>query len=322
MNLLISGCLLIVGFAMLIKGSDFFIESSASIARRFSVSELIIGLTLASVGTSLPELGASVAASIQGSGGIAVGNVVGSNIINIALVLGLCTVIRGYKTDKTILKRDGYIMGAVSLLLVFLVFQGTEVSRLDGLILITIFFLYLRLLFKKGIREERRSGGEGEEGEEAVGKAEGLGREVLILVGGLAGVLLGAKLLIDAAVEIAKITGVSESVIGVTVIAFGTSLPELAVSVGALMKGKESLSIGNIIGSNIFNILWVIGVASLVNSLAVDRMLFYFNIPLMLIVAILLLLFMRIGWKLERWEGAVFIALYIFFIAFNYGYKI
>ena len=316
MNLLIYGCLLIVGFAILIKGSDFFIDSSTSIARHFGVSELIIGLTLVSVGTSLPELGASVAASIRGSGGIAVGNVVGSNIINIALVLGLCTALRGYKTDKTILKRDGYIIGAVSLLFVFLVFQGTEVSRLDGLILITIFFLYLRLLFKKGTREERRSGGE------AVGKAEGMGREVLMLVGGLVGVLLGAKLLIDAATNIAAITGVSESVIGVTVIAFGTSLPELAVSVGAIMKGKESLSIGNIIGSNIFNILWVIGVASLVNSLAVDRMLFYFNIPLMLTVTILLLLFMRTGWKLERWEGAVFIALYIFFIVFNFGYKI
>ena len=298
--------LLIVGLAMLLKGSDYLIGSSAEIARYFHVSELVIGLTLVSVGTSLPELGVSAYASYLGSGGIAVGNVVGSNIANIALVLGLCIILRGYKIDETMLKRDGYIMLAVSLLFIILVIG--DVSRLDGLILMVVFILYLGLLFKKGAEEKIK----------VSRKGKGITKEVLMLFIGILGVFLGAKFLVESAIDIASAIGVPESVIGVTLVAFGTSVPELAVSVNAIRKGHEGISIGNIIGSNIFNILWVIGVASLIGKLAVDRMLFNFNIPLMLFVAGLLLVFMRTGWKLERWEGMVFVALYAGFLIFNY----
>jgi cation:H+ antiporter len=304
--------LLLIGLVILAKGSDFFIDSSTYFARRFGVSEFIVGLTLVSVGTSLPEFGASVYAAYYGNGAIAVGNIVGSNIANIALVLGITIIISDIETYREMLKRDGYIMLAVSLLFVGLAIGG--VSRLDGLILITGFVLYMRLLYtvqKLVEKDVSVSVDKPPDGPK-------LFLEIVKLLGGSAGVFLGARLLVESAIDIATAIGVSQSVIGVTLVAFGTSAPELAVCIAAIKKKYESIAIGNVIGSNIFNILWVGGVASLVSPLKVDATILRFSMPVMIFVAILLLIFMRTNWKLERWEGVVLVALYGSFIFFNF----
>jgi cation:H+ antiporter len=295
--------LLAIGILILWKGSDLFIDSSKSIARHFGVTELFIGLTLVSVSTSLPEFSASVYASIYGSSAVAVGNIVGSNIANVALVLGIFVLVRSIAISKDTLKRDGYVMLAVSFLFVGLAVGG--VSRFDGLILMTCFVLYMRLLYVQ------RTDGEREQHVNML-------KESIKLLAGIIGVVLGAKLLVDSAISIAVTFGVSQSVIGVTLVAFGTSVPELVVSVRAITKRSEDLAIGNIIGSNIFNVLWVGGAASLIRPLTVDDVLLRFSMPVMIFVALLLLIFMRTNWKLERWEGAVFVSLYAGFIFFNF----
>jgi cation:H+ antiporter len=295
--------LLAIGILILWKGSDLFIDSSKSIARHFGVTELFIGLTLVSVSTSLPEFSASVYASIYGSSAVAVGNIVGSNIANVALVLGIFVLVRSITISKDTLKRDGYVMLAVSFLFVGLAIGG--VSRFDGLILMTCFVLYMRLLYVQ------RTDGEREQHVNIL-------KESIKLLAGLIGVILGVKLLVDSAISIAVTLGVSQSVIGVTLVAFGTSVPELVVSVRAITKRSEDLAIGNIIGSNIFNVLWVGGAASLIRPLTVDDALLRFSMPVMIFIALLLLIFMRTNWKLERWEGAVFVSLYAGFIFFNF----
>lgn len=301
---------LLAGLLILAEGSRFFIGSSSYFARHFRVSEFIIGLTLVSVGTSLPEFGASVYASAYGSSAIAVGNIVGSNIANIALVLGISIIICPLKTSETMLKRDGLIMLGVSLLFVGLAFGG--VSRLDGLVLMACFILYICLLYvQRRVGEHKPSVIRAPEDNTVL-------KEAGKLLFGAAGVFIGAKLLVDSAIAIAAALGVSQSVIGVTLVAFGTSAPELAVCITALRRKCDDMAIGNIIGSNIFNILWVGGVASLVSPLVVDETMFNLGMPVMIFIAALLLVFMRTGWKLEKWEGAVLVALYVGFIFSNF----
>jgi cation:H+ antiporter len=351
MNILVSAILFIGGLAILIKGSDFFITGAAYMAKHFGVSELIIGLTLVSMGTSLPEFGASVYASATGAGGIAVGNVVGSNVANIALVLGVCLLITNIRIKKKMLKRDGLIMLAVSLLFTLFVFGG--VARWEGIVLMVIFAAYIIYLYKQNkeekesealskvieesIERDRRVGGDiakliidkvdGDEKEnkeqkdtepEENTKYPGFAKEIAKLAVGCLMVIVGAWLLVEMAVGISETLGISQTVIGSTLVAFGTSVPELAVSIVAILKRFEQISIGNIIGSNIFNILWVIGAAALVGGLAVDYTLLYINIPIMLMVAAILLIFMASGKKLMRWQGVVFVTIYGVFLIMNY----
>lgn len=339
-----SAILFMVGLGILIRGSDFFVGSAAFIAKRFGVSELIIGLTLVSMGTSFPELGASVYASYSGNGGIAVGNVVGSNIANIALVLGACLILRGLKVNRKMLTRDGVIMLGVSILFTLMVFKG--VVRWEGLILVVIFAVYLGYLFKQNKDEKKRieelksleeslekehhlaklilrprvEDGTDEDAEEGEGEDEetSLMKVSLKLVAGCVGVILGAWLMVEMAVEISTEFNIPQTVIGSTLVAFGTSVPELAVSMVAIWKRYEQISIGNIIGSNIFNILLVIGAAALVNPLDVDDTLLYTNIPIMLMVAALLLIFMAAKNRLMRWQGSMFVVIYFVFLVMNY----
>ena len=315
METIFSLILFVAGLAILIKGSDFFVGSSAFVARHFGVSRLIIGLTLVSMGTSLPELGASVYASYAGEGEIAVGNVVGSNIANITLVLGACILLRQIRVKKKMIRRDGLIMLGVTILFIFLVIGG--VKRWEGLILMIIFAIYILLLYKHN-KTDKEDEEICELSDRFCPKESSLKVEIVKLIIGCIGVFLGSKLLVDSAVDIAQTFSISQSVIGSTLIAFGTSVPELAVSMTAILKRLEDISIGNIIGSNIFNILWVIGVAAMVANLAVDEILLYTNIPIMLIVSALLLIFMAVRGKLERWQGIIFVAIYALFIFLNF----
>jgi cation:H+ antiporter len=318
MNLLLSLVLLVVGLLILIKGSDFFVGSSAFIARHYGVSELIIGLTLVSMGTSLPELGASVYASSDGRGELAVGNVVGSNVANIALVLGAVLLLKQIAVKKKMLKRDGLVMMLVSLIFIMFVITGKSVDRWEGVALMIIFSIYIFYLYRQNKAEKLTC--ETEDVCDVVEpKKSTLKREALLLVIGCVGVIIGAKLLVDSAVDIARTLNISETVIGSTLVAFGTSVPELAVSLTAVLRKHGDISIGNILGSNIFNILWVIGLASIVNPLPVDNILINTNIPIMLIVAAALLIFMAIGKNLKRWQGGVFVAIYAMFLVLNFG---
>ena len=349
MELWMSALLFLFGLGILIRGSDFFVGSAAFIAKRFGVSELIIGLTLVSMGTSFPELGASVYASATGKGGIAVGNVVGSNVANIALVLGVCLILRRITVKRKMLKRDGIIMLGVSMLFTLFVFDG--VTQWEGLVLMALFAAYLLFLYRQN-RNEKKSKAiqrvleesiqkdkpltsefakliieeeddipnkkEACEPEKVEVKEKGLRREIFRLTAGCLGVIVGAWLLVEMAVSIADTFNISQTVIGSTLVAFGTSVPELAVSIVAILKRYEQISIGNIIGSNIFNILLVIGAAAMVNPLKGDDKLLFTNIPIMLLVAAILLIFMAVRGRLERWEGGVFVAIYAVFLILNF----
>jgi cation:H+ antiporter len=301
-----------IGFVLLWKGSEYFVTAAAEIAKRIGVSDLVIGLTLVSASTTLPEFMASVTASHLGSGGIAVGNVVGSNITNIALILGTCMILEGYAVEPLVLKRYGTSLLMVCVL--FIIFVFGNIVRIEGVILLILFFAYLFFLSRE--KHTRR------EIMEVSVELEDIPREPVWkmgvkFVGGGVGIFLGAQGLVGSALNIAETLHVYESAIGATIVALGTSLPEFAVSLRALKEDYEQISVGNILGANTFNILWVIGFSAIINPLHMDTNLLYFNIPLMMGVTVLLLVFMKMR-QLKRWQGILFLGLYAFFVVKNY----
>jgi len=311
---MISDIILIgVGFVLLWKGSEYFVTAAAEIAKRIGVSDLVIGLTLVSASTTLPEFMTSVMASHLGSGGIAVGNAVGSNITNIALILGTCMIIEGYTFEPVVLKRYGTTLLLVCLLFVFFVLG--DISRVEGGILLTMFFSYLWILSREKHTRREIMEVSTELRDIPVEPAWKVGLKV---AGGGAAIFLGAWLLVQSAINIALTLNVFESAIGATLVALGTSLPEFAVSLRALKEDYEEISVGNILGANTFNILWVIGFSAMVNPLQLDSNLLYFNIPVMIGVTVLLLVFMGHKYRLTRWQGIVFLVLYTAFVAINY----
>ncbi len=296
-----------IGLVLLWKGSDYFVPTVAEIARRIGVSELVIGLTLVSACTTLPEFMASTTASYLGSSGIAVGNAVGSDITNISLILGICILVRGYTIQPGVVKRYGLILLLICFLFSFLMPGG--ISRIEGGILVAAFAVSMWAM----------SRGESAEGFKAPPKASEKPwlYVILIFVGGLVSIFLGARLLVTACLHISAAFSVLESAIGSTVVALGTSLPEFAVSLRAVTGKHEQISIGNILGANTFNLSWITGAAALINPLTFDSNLFYFNTPLMVVVTVMLLAFMRSGYTLRRWEGVIFLVIYAFFLILN-----
>ncbi|MBU7027866.1 MAG: calcium/sodium antiporter [Theionarchaea archaeon] len=302
-----------VGFVLLWKGAEYFVIAAADIAKRIGVSDLVIGLTLVSVSTTLPEFMASVWASHLGSGGIAVGNAVGSNITNITLILGTCMIIEGYSVEPLVLKRYGIALLLICLLFSF--FAIGDVSQVEGGFLLVLFFVYLWFLMRE--KHTRREVMEVSIELEDI-RVEPVWKVGLKFVGGGAAIFIGARYLVVSALNIAVTLGVFESAIGATIVALGTSLPEFAVSLRALKEDFEQISVGNILGANTFNVLWVVGFAALVNPLTLDTNLLYFNIPMMMGVTVLLLVFMRMGYQLKRWQGILFVFVYVFFVVNNY----
>lgn len=305
MSVVVSFVLLFVGLFVLILAADAFVASSTVVARRFNISEMVIGLTLVAFGTSAPELATSLYAAAVGSSGIAIGTVVGSNITNVA-ILGICAAIIPLATDEGVVK-DGLVMLSISTLLTALSLQG--ISRLDGCALLAVFLLYMATL--------RRRGGGGVVARDKDMEFNCVMVCLKLCLGGF-GIFLGAKLLVDSAVSIAVSFNILESVIGSTLVAFGTSAPELAVSVNAAVKRHGGISIGNILGSNTFNAALVVGLSSLIRPLGVDTALFFWNIPMMLFTAVLLLIFIRTKHELSRLEGIALVATYAIFICINY----
>ena len=330
--------LLIFGLVLLIKGSEVFIKAASAIAKIAGVSELVIGLTLVSIGTSIPELASSIAAGIQGSSEIIIGNVVGSNIANIALVIGIGAIVLAIKTRRDMLLRDGYIMLFVTFMFVIIAINGF-IGRFEAIVLLLMYVAYILFLFderkkKKGssylieylmyfatFRYLSFNGNNGKRDNNNKSKKRWFATRrfllsFLLLVLGGSGIILGAKILIDNAITIASMIGVSETIIGFSVVAIGTSLPELMVTLIAALKRHGDMAIGNILGSNIANILLIIGASGVLFGLSVSREAIVLMMPFLLFLSILILIFIRTDWEVRRTEGIVLLISYILFMIF------
>lgn len=258
MNILLQLILLVTGFVLLMKGADWFVEGASRIADTFGISQLVIGLTIVAMGTSLPEAAVSIASALKGSAGITIGNVVGSNIMNILVILGLTAVVRRISVQRSTVKYEIPFMIIVTVLLAVLGLADNRVSRPEGGVLWVFMILYLLYLLKMA-----KSGKASEESVETEKKGSIFKMAVMVVVGA-AMIVYGSDVTVDAATELAVLFGMDDRVIGLTIVAFGTSLPELVTSVTAALKGKADIAVGNIVGSNIFNILFVVGTSALI----------------------------------------------------------
>ena len=297
--------LLLVGFVLLIKGADFFVEGSSSLARILRIPSVIIGLTIIAMGTSAPEASVSINAALAGSNDIAISNVVGSNIFNGLVVVGVCAVLAAFQTNKDILKRDMPLNICVSAILCLMFLDG-KLSRTEGILLLAGMVLYLCFMILSALKNR-------EPGADI--QTLSLPVSLLYIVGGLAAVIFGGDLVVDKACIIARSWGVSQNFIGLTIIAVGTSLPELVTSIVATRKGDSSLALGNAIGSNLFNILFILGMSSVISPLHVlDESVI--DCLLLTVSAIILYLFARSKKKMTRLEGVICILLYISYTAY------
>jgi len=308
---------LVVGLVLLVYGADSLVRGASSVAKKVGLSDLFIGLTVVAFGTSLPELTANIFATLRGSFDIAVGNIVGSNIANILLVLGVAAVIYPLAVHKSTVSRQiPYNLLAIFVLFILandtllIASPQSLISRVDGLIMIIMFGIFLYYTFINS----RVSGGDQEDIKvKRYSYATSLG----LVIGGIVMLTLGGRWVVDGAVAIAEIFGISQALIGLTIIAVGTSLPELFTSAIAAFKKNSDIAIGNIIGSNIFNIFWVLGVSSLIRPLVFSTLLNY-DILIFAGASTILLLFMFVGKRnvLQRWQGAVLIILYVIYIIY------
>jgi cation:H+ antiporter len=305
-----------VGFVLLIKGADWLIEGAADIARKFRIPEIVIGLTVVAFGTSAPELAVNIIASVRGNNGLAIGNIVGSNIANILLILGVAGMTAELAVKNTTVWREIPFSLFAALLLGFLVNDKIsggaaidQISRADGLILIAMFVLFLFYTFHLGKNNLT------EELPEADG-ARPMWKSVGMLLLGLAGLVLGGQWIVNGAVSLAKLFGYSESFVGFTIVAIGTSLPELATAVVAVRKGNTDLAIGNVIGSNIFNIFWVLGLSATISPMDFNA---DYNFSILLNIAcsavLFALLFIGKRHKLEKWQGSLLLLGYLAYIS-------
>lgn len=306
-----------VGFVLLIKGADWLIDGSSGLARRFRIPEIVIGLTVVAFGTSAPELAVNIIASVNGNNGLAIGNIVGSNIANILLILGVAAMIKNLSVQNNTVWRQIPFSLFAALILGYMVndqFLGNAesdvITRADGFVLITLFVLFLFYTFRLG----KKNLAEDLPDEE---KTRPVWKSVLMLLVGLIGLVLGGKWIVDGAVSIASQMGYSESFVGLTVVAIGTSLPELATGIVAVRKGNTDLAIGNVIGSNIFNIFWVLGCSSLISPITFntsDNFSILFNI--LCSAVLFLLLFIGRRHTLQRWQGMLMLLAYLLYLGY------
>jgi cation:H+ antiporter len=261
MTILLAIVLLVLGFVLLIKGADWFVDGAAGIAARFGIPQLVIGLTIVAMGTSAPEAAVSITAAKAGNAGITIGNVIGSNIMNILLILGITSVITSVAVQKSTIQYEIPFMLVISVLLLVLGGTDSSIVRWEGAVLWLFFIIYMVYLFVMA------KNGEAEEEEE---KPRALWMQIGMLLVGAVGIVVGADLTVDNATVIAQFLGMDDRLIGLTIVAFGTSLPELVTSITAARKGKADIAIGNIVGSNVFNILFVVGTTALITPVVFE----------------------------------------------------
>lgn len=297
--------LLIIGFVLLVKGADFFVDGASSVAKLLKIPSVIIGLTVAAMGTSAPEAAVSISAGFSGNSDIALSNVVGSNMFNILIVLGVSAVICPIVTEKVILTRDiWWCVGAEALL--FVMMLDMKISRAEGILLLCGIITYIVVLVRSALKNRT-------EGEEV--KAMSPLKSVLCIVGGLAAIIIGGDLVVDNAVLIAQAIGMSETFIGLTIVAMGTSLPELVTSVVAAKKGDSGLALGNVVGSNIFNVLFIIGAASALTTINASAELIT-DMALVIAATVIIYVFGKTKNKTSRLEGAACILIYAAYAAY------
>ena len=308
---------LILGFLCLVKGADLdFVDGASSIAKRLRIPSLIIGLTIVAFGTSAPELAVSVTAALKGSNDIALGNVVGSNIFNLLVVIGVSAMICPLAVEKSMIKKDYPLSIGATLLLGLLVmdqFLGKKdamsLSRLDGIILLAGFALFMYLTIREGLAKRKE---QLQSQEEEIPVKYSLPVSILLSVAGLLGIIFGGDMTVNSAKEIARAFGLSEALIGLTIVAIGTSLPELVTSVVASKKGESDIALGNAVGSNLFNILFILGVSSTILPMSVSPTYLY-DIGFLLVVSLLVFIPVAAKQKISRGTGAAMTGAYILY---------
>jgi len=308
--------LFIVGLALLVAGAELLVRGASRLAAAGGISPLVIGLTVVAFGTSSPEMAVSISAGLNNQADIALGNVVGSNIFNILFILGISAIIIPLSVATQLVRLDVPIMIGVSLLLLFLTLDGA-ISRFDGVFLFALAIAYTAFQVWQGRRDQATAQAEVETMEKARGAGQFLIQITVVLLG-LVLLVQGSRWMVDGAVEFARFFGLSELVIGLTIIAAGTSLPEVAASIIAALRGERDIAVGNVIGSNIFNILGILGLTSIVapNGIAVASSALTFDIPVMIAVAVACLPIFISGLMIARWEGVVFLGYYVAYTAY------
>ena len=306
-SIIIQVVLLIVGFVFLIKGSDFFVDGASSIASILKVPTIIVGLTIVAFGTSAPEAAVSITSSLTGSNAMAVSNVIGSNLFNMLMVIGIAALFGDLLMEKKVLNRDLPFLVIITVIFVAFVFIGGNITSIEGILLLIILIGYIIYL----IHDARKTG--------AMNLVEkpkfSLPKSILLIIVGLAGIIIGGDLVVDSASAIAIAVGMSETLVGLTIVAIGTSLPELVTSLTALRKGENDLVIGNVIGSNIFNILFVLGASSAISAMTISQNMLI-DIVFMIIITIIFFIFGKTQDKYDKKEGIILVVLFIGYIAF------
>ncbi|MBQ8613413.1 MAG: calcium/sodium antiporter [Ruminiclostridium sp.] len=305
MEILLQVLLLAVGFVLLIKGADLFVDGSSGIAAKFGIPQLVIGLTIVAMGTSAPEAAVSISAALKGSADITIGNIVGSNILNILIILGLSSVIVPIAVAPSTIKIETPFMIAITGIMLLLGLDRT-ISLIDGIIFLVLFAAYLAYLFMMAKKNK--------ENQEETAKELSVPKAIIFAVLGLAMIVIGSNVTVDAATKIAEAIGLSERFIGLTIVALGTSLPELFTSVAAARKGNADIAIGNIVGSNIFNILFVIGISALIVPVPFAAN-FIFDSIIAIAAGVMLLLCCLWTKSLRRWAGVLMLLGYAAYFA-------
>ena len=312
--------LLIIGFVFLVKGADAFVEGCSSIARRYHVPSLIIGMTIVAMGTSLPETAVSVTAAVTGNNALAVSNAVGSNIFNLMVVVGACTLFTSVSVQINTLKIDFPISILCAVLLLILGAAGMSLGHIDGVAFIVLFLAFILYMIRSAQTSREKNVEPGVEEEEYLLEAEeiqemSMGKSVIYILLGAVAIAVGSDWVVDGACTVAAAIGISQTLIGLTVVAFGTSLPELVTSIVAAKKGEVDMALGNVIGSNIFNILMVLGIAAAISPVA-------FLTENIIDIAVLIV-FSVIGWimawtkrELNRKEGIIMLLLYAVYVVY------
>lgn len=318
MELLKSAIILVIGFVLLIKGADFFVEGSSSVAKKFNVPSLIIGMTIVAMGTSLPELAVSVTASMVGNNTLAVSNVAGSNIFNLMVVCGACALFTPLTIEKNTLLKEFPFSIICAGLLVVLGFLGMSLGRVDGIIFLVIFIVYLLWMIRSA-KQARNAGDKLEEEEEEFIEEEikilPMWKCLLFIVGGMIAIKYGGDFVVDGASAIAAGFGLSQTLIGLTIVALGTSLPELVTSIVAARKDEVDMALGNVIGSNIFNILLILGVAAVISPITF-LMENIIDIVILIVMSLVVWIFAWTSKEINRKEGIMMLLMYAVYMVY------
>lgn len=310
-GMLMAVVMLVGGFVLLIKGADFFVEGSSSVAKRLRVPSIIIGLTIVAMGTSLPECAVSLTASMSGQNALAVSNVVGSNIFNLMVVCGFCAVFSSLPIEKDTLKKEFPFSIFCGVLLLVLGYISMEVGRLDGVILLVLFVAYIAYMVRSALKARAA----GKDVEEEDYEIIPVWKSIVYIAGGILAIKFGGDFVVDGAVVIAQSFGLSENLIGLTIVACGTSLPELVTSVVAARKNEVDMALGNVIGSNVFNILFVLGIAAAISPITFIME----NVIDIVLLTVMSLLVWGLGWtkqKIERKEGILMLVIYAVYLVY------